>query len=57
MPVLHGVGPIKVYLTIYDSLKNRYLKKVFLPSINVLANFNSRDVLYEDNSLGIEVVL
>ena len=57
MPVLHGVGPIKVYLTIYDSLKNRYLKKVFVPSINVLANFNSRDVLYEGNSLGIEVVL
>ena len=57
MPILHGVGRIKVYLTIFDSLKNRYLKKVFVPSINVLANFNSRDVLYEDNSLGIEVVL
>ena len=33
--ILHRVGPIKVYLTIYESLKNRYLKKVFIPQINI----------------------
>ena len=28
---LYGVAPIKVYLTIYDTLKNSYLKKAFVP--------------------------
>ena len=33
--VLHQVAPIKVYLTIYESLKNSYLKKVFIHTINI----------------------
>ena len=28
--ILYQVAPVKVYLTIYESLKNSYLKKVFL---------------------------
>ena len=34
--ILHRVAHIKVYLTIYESLKNSYLKKVFLAKINFL---------------------
>ena len=44
--------PIKVYLTIYESLKNSYLKKVFVP---YLASLNPRAALYEGNGPGIEV--
>ena len=29
--ILYRVAPIKVYLTIYKSLKNGYLKRVFVP--------------------------
>ena len=29
--IMHWVAPIKVYFTIYDSLKNSFLKKVFVP--------------------------
>ena len=29
--ILHRVAPRKVHLRIYDSLKNSYLKKVFVP--------------------------
>ena len=29
--ILHRVAPINVHLTIYESLKDSYLKKVFLP--------------------------
>ena len=49
-------GPIKVNLTIYESLKNNYLKKVFIPW-PFLANLNPRAALYEDNGPGIEVGL
>ena len=31
VPILHRIAPIKVSLTIYESLKNSYLKKVFVP--------------------------
>ena len=54
--ILHRVAPIKVYLTIYESLKNNYLKKVFIPW-PFLANLNRRAALYEDNDPGIEVAL
>ena len=29
--ILHRVAPVKVYLTIYENLKNSYLKNVFVP--------------------------
>ena len=31
VPILHRVAPIKVYVTIHESLKISYLKKVFKP--------------------------
>ena len=52
LSILHRVVPIKVYLTIYESLKNSYLKKVFVP---YLASLNPRAALYEGNGPGIEV--
>ena len=55
--ILQRKDPIKVYLTISESCKNSYLKKVFVPYVNVLANLNLRPVLYEGNSPGIEVGL
>ena len=54
--MLHQVAPTKVYLTIYESPKNSYLKKVFVPKI-FLVNFNPKAALYEDSEPWIEVGL
>ena len=55
--ILHRVAPIKVYLTIYEKLKNSYLKSFctinkhfWLTSIQGLH-------LHDDNDSGIEVGL
>ena len=52
--ILHRVAPTKIYLTIYESLTNSYLKKVFVP---FLGDLNPRAALYEDKDPGIEVGL
>ena len=54
--MLHQVAPTKVYLTIYESPKNSYLKNVFVPKM-FLVNFNPKAALYEDSDPWIEVGL
>ena len=55
--ILHRLALTKVYLTIYKSLKNRYLKSFLYHKYRFLANLNPRAVLYGDNGLRIEVGL
>ena len=35
LSIVHRVASMKVYLTIYESIKNSYLKKVSIPQINI----------------------
>ena len=51
------MAPIKVYVTVHESLKNRYLKKVLYHKLDTfLANLEPRSVM-KTNGLGIEVGL
>ena len=35
LSIVHRVASMKLYLTIYESIKNSYLKKVSIPQINI----------------------
>ena len=51
------MAPIKVYVTVHESLKNRYLKKVLYHKQDTfLANLEPRSVM-KTNGPGIEVGL
>ena len=54
--MLHRVAPTKVYLTVYQSPKNNYLKSVFVPKM-FLVILNPKAVLYEDSDPWMEVGL